>query len=81
MSYLLPHLRSGWSVDQAILAEEDRAVVIRFGHDWDQTCMQMDEVWSWTTFKALVLFEMNSQVAVIFSKRVRFLSRHKACTY
>ena len=24
--------------------EEDRVVVMRFGHDWDQTCMQMDEV-------------------------------------
>ena len=44
MSYLLPHLSSGWAVDQAILNEEDRVVVIRFGHDWDTTCMQMDEV-------------------------------------
>ncbi|KAK8665525.1 hypothetical protein V6N13_005691 [Hibiscus sabdariffa] len=44
MSYLLPHLHSGWAVDQAILAEEERLVVIRFGHDWDETCMQMDEV-------------------------------------
>ncbi|KAG2430327.1 hypothetical protein HYH02_013804 [Chlamydomonas schloesseri] len=44
MSYLLPHLRSGYSVDQAILAEEDRVVIIRFGHDWEPNCMQMDEV-------------------------------------
>lgn len=41
MSYLLPHLHSGWAVDQAILAEEERLVVIRFGHDWDETCMQV----------------------------------------
>ncbi|KAF3455910.1 hypothetical protein FNV43_RR00553 [Rhamnella rubrinervis] len=34
----------GWAVDQAILAEEERVVVIRFGHDWDDTCMQMDKV-------------------------------------
>ncbi|KAF3667687.1 Thioredoxin-like protein 4A [Capsicum annuum] len=40
MSYLLPHLHSGWAVDQAILAEEERLVIIRFGHDWDDTCMQ-----------------------------------------
>ncbi|EOX99106.1 MRNA splicing factor isoform 1 [Theobroma cacao] len=40
MSYLLPHLHSGWAVDQAILAEEERVVIIRFGHDWDDTCMQ-----------------------------------------
>ena len=44
MSYLLPHLNSGWAVDQAILTEEDRLVVLRFGHDYDPTCMQMDEV-------------------------------------
>lgn len=35
MSYLLPHLHSGYAVDQAILGEEERVVVIRFGHDWD----------------------------------------------
>lgn len=44
-SYCLPFLISGlesqpwkllgWQVDQAILSEEDRVVVIRFGHDWD----------------------------------------------
>lgn len=44
MSYLLPHLHNGWQVDQAILSEEDRVVVIRFGHDWDPSCMRMDEV-------------------------------------
>lgn len=44
MSYMLPHLKNGWEVDQAILSEEDRLVVIRFGHDDDKTCMQMDEV-------------------------------------
>ena len=92
MSYLLPHLHTGFAVDQAILSvsgvlehmhmclhmtlwpteasgealaafsapclwaldkqpvlpsrtmqEESRVVVIRFGHDWDETCMQMDE--------------------------------------
>ena len=44
MSYMLQHLHNGWRVDQAILSEEDRVVVIRFGHDWDPTCMKMDEV-------------------------------------
>jgi len=44
MSYMLPHLTSGWAVDQAILTEETRVVVVRFGHDWDKTCMAMDEV-------------------------------------
>jgi DIM1 family U5 snRNP protein len=28
-------------VDQAILVEEERLVIIRFGHDWDETCMQV----------------------------------------
>jgi DIM1 family U5 snRNP protein len=44
MSYLLPHLQTGWAVDQAILNEEERVVVVRFGHDYDPVCMQMDEV-------------------------------------
>ena len=44
MSYLLPHLKSGWEVDQAIVGEEERLVVVRFGHDWDETCMLQDEV-------------------------------------
>jgi hypothetical protein len=35
MSYMLPHLDSGYAVDQAILSEEERVVIIRFGHDWD----------------------------------------------
>ena len=44
MAYLLPHLTSGWEVDQAIVNEEDRVVVIRFGRDDDTTCMIQDEV-------------------------------------
>ena len=32
---MLPHLDSGFAVDQAILSEEERVVVLRFGHDWD----------------------------------------------
>ena len=43
MSYFLPHLPTGWHVDEAIKSEEDRVVVIRFGHDWDSQCMTMDE--------------------------------------
>jgi len=44
MAYLLPHLHSGWEVDQAIVTEEDRVVVIRFGRDNDATCQIQDEV-------------------------------------
>ena len=59
MSYLLPHLDNGWEVDQAILTEEERVVVIRFGHDWNPTCMQIDE----TLYK---LAEEVSQFATIY---------------
>jgi DIM1 family U5 snRNP protein len=44
MSYFLPHLKNGWEVDQAILSEENRVVVVRFGHDYDPECMVMDEM-------------------------------------
>jgi len=43
MSYLLPHLENGWEVDQAIITEEERVVVIRFGSDSNPQCMIMDE--------------------------------------
>lgn len=43
-SMVLPHLTTGWHVDQAILSEPDRLVVIRFGRDWDPDCMRQDEV-------------------------------------
>lgn len=43
MSYLLTELESGWEVDQAILAEEARLVIIRFGLGDTKECLQMDE--------------------------------------
>lgn len=43
-SVVLPHLESGWHVDQAILSEDERLVVIRFGRDHDPDCMRQDEV-------------------------------------
>ena len=43
-SVVIPHLITGWHVDQAIMSEEDRLVVIRFGRDWDPDCMRQDEV-------------------------------------
>lgn len=43
-SVVLPHLSSGWHVDQAILSEEERIVAIRFGRDHDSACMSQDEV-------------------------------------
>ena len=43
-SIVLPHLPSGWHVDQAILSEEDRLVVIRFGKDGNPDCMRQDDV-------------------------------------
>ncbi|CAL5870336.1 uncharacterized protein PFLUO_LOCUS4572 [Penicillium psychrofluorescens] len=43
-SIVLPHLRTAWHVDQAILSEEERLVVIRFGRDHDRECIQQDEV-------------------------------------
>ncbi|CCC67685.1 hypothetical protein NCAS_0A11270 [Naumovozyma castellii] len=43
-SIFLPHLHTGWHVDQAIVTEEERLVVIRFGHDYNRDCMLMDEM-------------------------------------
>lgn len=43
-SVVMPHLVTGWHVDQAIVSEETRLVIIRFGRDWDGECMKQDEV-------------------------------------
>lgn len=43
-SIFLTHLRTGWHVDQAILSEDQRLVIIRFGKDHDRACMIMDEI-------------------------------------
>ncbi|KAF1919849.1 thioredoxin-like protein-like protein 4A [Ampelomyces quisqualis] len=42
-SIFLTHLPSAWHVDQAILSEESRLVVLRFGNDANPDCMTMDE--------------------------------------
>ena len=42
-SMFLTHLHSAWHVDQAILSEESRLVVLRFGSDANPECMRMDE--------------------------------------
>ncbi|MES1910468.1 MAG: Thioredoxin-like 4A [Cercozoa sp. M6MM] len=59
MAYMLPHLESGWAVDQAILSEEERVVVVRFGRDTDPVCMQMDE-------HLYEIAEMVKQYAIIY---------------
>jgi DIM1 family U5 snRNP protein len=43
-SILLPHLQTGWHVDQAILSEPERLVVIRFGRDGNESCMKQDDI-------------------------------------
>lgn len=42
-SPFLTHLPTAWHVDQSILSEELRLVVLRFGSDSDPECMRMDE--------------------------------------
>lgn len=64
MSYELPHLHNGWQVDQAILDEKERVVVIRFGHDWDPDCIVTDEVlrgiaWKVKNFAVIYLVDIS----------------------
>jgi DIM1 family U5 snRNP protein len=47
-SIVLPHLRSAWHVDQAILSEEERLVVIRFGRDHDPDCEPVLPAIAWS---------------------------------
>lgn len=59
-SVFLPNLRTGWHVDQAILSEEDRLVVVRFGDPGAREVLQMDEL----LYKAAPLV---SQFAAVYT--------------
>ncbi|CCF59488.1 hypothetical protein KAFR_0H00790 [Kazachstania africana CBS 2517] len=43
-TYLLPNLRTGWHVDQAIVTETEKLVIIRFGIENSKECILMDEL-------------------------------------
>jgi len=43
MTDKLPELLTGWDVDQSIVTEEDRIVVIRWGAHDDIDCIQVDK--------------------------------------
>ena len=43
MSHAIAHLNSVHAVDNAIMSEDDRLVCIRFGHDNDAQCIELDE--------------------------------------
>jgi U5 snRNP protein, DIM1 family len=44
MSTSLVHLKSAWQVDKALLSEEERLVMIRFGHDDNIEVQKLDEI-------------------------------------
>lgn len=44
MSAFLSHLTNISEVDQAILTEDNRVVILRFCTDWDPSCKTMDEL-------------------------------------
>eukprot|EP00835_Amoeboradix_gromovi_P005994 NODE_632_length_5775_cov_0.216702.p4 type:complete len:143 gc:universal NODE_632_length_5775_cov_0.216702:4087-4515(+) len=46
MSYLLYQLTNAWQVDQAIVSEESKLVVLRFGHNEHPDCLIMDDILS-----------------------------------
>ena len=43
MAYNLVALPNAWAVDQAIVSEEERVVIIRFGQETTPECMLMDK--------------------------------------
>ncbi len=76
MSYFLPHLPTGWHVDQAILSEEDRVVILRFGKDTDPVCMEMDE----TLYKISTAVQNFAVIYWSTLRRCRTLTRCTSCT-
>lgn len=44
MSYLLTQLNTKKEVDRVIKTTQDKVLVLRFGRDSDQTCLQLDDI-------------------------------------
>ena len=44
MSYILKELQSAWDVDKSIASEERKIVIIRFGTNYNPSCIRMDEL-------------------------------------
>ncbi|KAH7395034.1 thioredoxin-like protein-like protein 4A [Phaeosphaeria sp. MPI-PUGE-AT-0046c] len=65
-SMFLDHLNTAWHVDQAILAEETRLVVMRFGNDANPECMTMDE----HLYKIAPLVKTHAVIYVVDTKLV-----------
>eukprot|EP00928_Gymnodinium_smaydae_P072665 TRINITY_DN55994_c0_g1_i1.p2 TRINITY_DN55994_c0_g1~~TRINITY_DN55994_c0_g1_i1.p2 ORF type:complete len:143 (-),score=24.18 TRINITY_DN55994_c0_g1_i1:189-617(-) len=44
MAHELPHLHSGCAVERVVTTEAEKVLLLRFGHDYDPECMEIDEV-------------------------------------
>lgn len=71
-SYYLPHLPSGWHVDQAILNEKERVVVIRFGHDWVSCLFKRKWDKSWALEQSRLFYCSPLNLAIYKSTSVYF---------
>ena len=60
MSYLLPKLTNKSEVDEAIKSTEDLVLVLRFGRDDDNVCMQLDHIVSMKILMSLVFVTLLS---------------------
>ncbi|SSD60427.1 probable Spliceosomal protein DIB1 [Saccharomycodes ludwigii] len=68
-SVFLPHLKTGWHVDQAILHDQDRLVVIRFGrdHDKDYEVPDFNEMYELYDPMTIMFFYQNKHILCDFS--------------
>ncbi|KAG0021872.1 hypothetical protein BGZ81_008750 [Podila clonocystis] len=57
--------------DQAILSEQDRVAILRFGNDSDQTCRRMDELFSSIAKKKAVVVNVMTQAQHCSTKKIR----------
>ena len=71
-SVVLPHLVTAWHVDQAIMSEEERLVVIRFGDmDQDYGPALAEAVNDATTIKPDVAFDVLTPVPTTATPEVQ----------
>jgi len=64
---MLTELASGWEVDNAIMHEENRLVIIRFGRTENIDCMKMDDV----LYKIQDLIKNFSVIYIVDNEKVQ----------
>mmetsp|Transcript_14556 Transcript_14556/g.31892 ORF Transcript_14556/g.31892 Transcript_14556/m.31892 type:complete len:144 (+) Transcript_14556:64-495(+) len=76
MAFPLPRLHNAYDIEQAVIRDPAKVTCLRFGQDYDQECMKMDEVLfnaSRAVEGACSIFAVNTREACQGSDQFQFV--------